>query len=265
MDLNLTGKVALVTGGGSGIGRGICLKLVRHGASVAVADISLEGAEATADEIRKAGGTAIAERVDVASAEQVERMVADVVRRLGKIDILCNNAGISLIRNIVDLDEKDWDSHMDINAKGVYLCSKAVAKHMIERGAGGRIINTASYLGKIGSPGLGHYCASKFAVVGLTQCLACELGPYNITVNSVCPGDVDTPMMEREWAMHARNKGITPREAKEENRRRMLLGRLERPEDVANLVLFLASDLADYITGESVNVSGGLPFTRQES
>jgi meso-butanediol dehydrogenase/(S,S)-butanediol dehydrogenase/diacetyl reductase len=262
MNFNLKGKVAMVTGGGSGIGRGICLKLAENGADVAVCDINLDTAKETAEMIKKLGVKALVVKLDVTKAQEVEDAVAKIIDSLGKIDILCNNAGISLIKNIVDLDEKDWDAHMNINAKGVYLCSKAVAKHMIARGKGGRIINTASYLGKIAAPGLGHYCASKFAVVGLTQSLACELGPYGITVNSVCPGDVDTPMMEREWKMHAQNLGITPEEAKEQNRQRMLLGRLEKPEDVANLVAFLASDLAEYITAESINVSGGLPFTR---
>jgi len=262
VNFNLKGKVAMVTGGGSGIGRGICLKLAENGADIAICDINMDNAEKTAEMVRNLGSKAMVQKVDVANAGQVETGVEAIIKTMGKIDILCNNAGVSLIKNIVDLEEKDWDAHMNINAKGVYLCSKAVAKHMIARGEGGRIINTASYLGKIAAPGLGHYCASKFAVVGLTQSLACELGPYKITVNSVCPGDVDTPMMEKEWVMHAKNRGITPEEAKEENRQRMLLGRLEKPEDIANLVAFLASDLAEYITAESINVSGGLPFTR---
>ena len=262
MGFNLKGKVAMVTGGGSGIGRGICLKLAENGVDIAICDINLPSAEETAKLVEDLGVKALVKKVDVTKAQEVNAAVAEIIDSLGKIDILCNNAGISLIKNIVDLEEKDWDAHMDINAKGVYLCSKPVAKHMIARGKGGRIINTASYLGKIAAPGLGHYCASKFAVVGLTQSLACELGPYGITVNSVCPGDVDTPMMEREWVMHANDLGITPAEAKEENRKRMLLGRLEKPEDIANLVAFLASDLAEYITAESINVSGGLPFTR---
>jgi len=220
-----------------------------------------EKAQETCEFLNQYNNKHLAVKVDVTKAEQVKKMVESVLKEFHQIDILCNNAGISLIKDTVDLDENDWDSHMNVNAKGVFLCSREVAREMIKRNKGGRIINTASYLGKIGAPGLGHYCASKFAVIGFTQCLAAELGKYKITVNSVCPGDVDTPMMAREWEMHARNNGTTPEGEKEESRKRMLLGRLEKPQDIARLVVFLASDYAEYITAESINVSGGLPFT----
>lgn len=263
MSLQLNGKVAIVTGGGSGIGRGISIELAKHGADVAVCDLFLDKAQETCNSLnKKVQNTAI--KADVTNKEEVQYMVKEAINKFGKIDILCNNAGISLIKDTIDLDEKDWDAHMNVNAKGVFLCSKEVACEMIKRQKGGRIINTASYLGKIGAGGLAHYCASKFAVIGFTQCLAIELGKYNITVNAVCPGDVDTPMMEREWKLHAFNNDTTSEEEKEKNRKRMLLGRLEKPQDVAKLVVFLASDYADYITAESINVSGGLPFTARE-
>jgi NAD(P)-dependent dehydrogenase (short-subunit alcohol dehydrogenase family) len=263
--LDLGGKVALVTGGGSGIGRGICLKLAEHGAAVAVVDLNLPGAAETVVQLKSFKIKAEAFQADVSKSSDVKRVVNDIIKSFGQIDILCNNAGISLIRDTIDLDEADWDRHMNINAKGVFLFSREVAPGMIKRGQGGRIINTASYLGKIAAPGLSHYCASKFAVVGFTQSLAVELGKYRITVNAVCPGDVDTPMMDREWVMHAESQGITPAEAKEANRKRMLLGRLEKPEDIGRLVVFLASEYGEYITAECINVSGGLPFISREA
>jgi len=262
--LDLSTKVALVTGGGSGIGRGICKKLAEHGASVIAVDINLAGAEETIEQLKQYKINSLAIKADVSNSADVKNAVDKVIKEFGRIDILCNNAGISLIRDTIDLDEKDWDRHMNINAKGVFLFSREVAPYMIKKGEGGRIINTASYLGKIAAPGLSHYCASKFAVVGFTQSLAVELGKYRITVNAVCPGDVDTPMMDREWVMHAEAQGITPQEAKEANRKRMLLGRLEKPEDIGRLVVFLASEYGEYITAESINVSGGLPFVSRE-
>jgi NAD(P)-dependent dehydrogenase (short-subunit alcohol dehydrogenase family) len=262
--IRLDGKAALVTGGASGIGRGMGLELARRGADVCICDVDAPGGEETARRVRELGRKALFIRVDVRRSGEVRAAVQRAVSELGRIDILCNNAGISLIRNTVDLEESDWDAHLEVNLKGVFLFSREVARHMIERGQGGRIINTASYLGKIGAPGLAHYCASKFGVIGFTQSLAAELGCYRITVNAVCPGDVDTPMMDREWKSHAEKHGISPEQARRENEKRMLLGRLETPEDVARLVVFLASDEADYITAESINVSGGLPFTAYE-
>jgi len=262
--LQLEGKVALVTGGSSGIGRAMCEELSRHGADVCVCDVDAEGGEQTAQKVRELGRKSLFVPVDVRKSVEVGFAVEKTISQFGGIDILCNNAGVSLIRNTVDLDERDWDTHMEVNLKGVFLFSREVARYMVARGKGGRIINTASYLGKIGAPGLAHYCATKFGVVGFTQSLAAELGRHKITVNAVCPGDVDTPMMEREWKSHAEKHAISFELAKLENEKRMLLGRLEKPEDVAKLVVFLASDYAEYITAESINVSGGLPFTAYE-
>lgn len=259
MEIKLGGKTAIVTGAGTGIGRGIALQLASCGADVAVADINEETALRTADEIKKLGRKSLALRADVSDSNQVREMVSKVVSAFERIDILCNNAGISQIIKLVDMTEDDWDRMLDINAKGVFLCSKYVVPYMIEQG-GGRIINTASYLGKIGVRELTHYCASKFAVVGFTQSLAHELAPYGILVNAVGPGDVDTEMMAREWVWEASTLGITPQEAKQQCIDRQILGRLEKPEDIANMVAFLASDYASYITGVTYNVSGGLPL-----
>lgn len=260
MEIRLEDKTAIVTGAGTGIGRGIALQLAICGADVAIVDINEITAQSTADEIRDIGRKSLAICADVSNSGQVQGMVNKVLEVFGKIDILCNNAGISQIIKLVEMTEEDWDRMLDINAKGVFLCSKFVVPHMIDQG-GGKIINTASYLGKIGVRELTHYCASKFAVVGFTQSLAHELAPHGILVNAIGPGDVDTEMMAREWVWEASKLGITPEEAKRQCVNKQLLGRLEKPVDLANMVAFLASDFASYITGETYNVSGGLPLT----
>ena len=260
MNIDLSGKRALVTGAGTGIGRGIATLLAQHGAQVAVLDVDAGTARRTADEITAKGGTSLAVVADVSDSAQVARAIDQALAAMGRIDILCCNAGISQILSLVEMTEQDWDRMLDINAKGVFLCCKHVVPHMIQAG-GGRIVNTASYLGKIGVRKLTHYCASKFAVVGFTQSLAHELAPHGILVNAVGPGDVDTEMMAREWVWEAELEGGTPEEAKERCRRKQMLGRLETPLDVARVVVFLASDYAGYISGETICVSGGLPLT----
>ncbi len=262
--MDLRGRVAAVTGAGTGIGRAIALALASEGARVAVTDLNPDWAESVASEIRQKGGEAVAYRLDVTRRADAEAVVQAIVERWGRIDIWCNNAGISTMNRFWELTEEEWDFNINVNAKGVFLCSQVAAKQMMRQepmegsDLRGKIINTASMAGKRGNaPFLAHYVASKFAVVGLTQAMAGELAPYRITVNAVCPGYVRTGMQEREVLWEAKLRGVTPEEVRQLYINDTPLGRLEEPEDVAGVVLFLASPASDFITGEAINVNGG--------
>ena len=258
---DLEGQAAIVTGAGRGIGRAIALRLAREGVGVSVADLDLASAEQVAEEIGAAGGEALALQVDVTSKEDADRMVRQAVARFGRLDILVNNAGVAAVVPLMDTDEATWDRLMSVNAKGVLLCSQAAARQMIAQGGGGRIINNASGAGKV-APGknepLGAYAASKHAVVGLTKQMGLELSSHQILVNCVCPGIVDTPMWELIDRKIAKLEGAPVGSVKARMVDRIPLGRIEQPEDVANVVAFLASSDASYITGQTYNVSGGL-------
>ncbi|MBA7625877.1 3-oxoacyl-[acyl-carrier-protein] reductase FabG [subsurface metagenome] len=253
----LPDKIAIVTGASKGIGRAIALRLAKEGANVVIADVDKDEGEKVAQMIREIGRDCLAVKCDVSNVQEVEDMVEKTMQKLGRIDILVNNAGVSSMAPMVELEEKDWDFNMDINAKGQFLCSRAVAKHMIKQRSG-KIINNASLAAKRGARFLAHYSASKFAVLGLTYTMAIELAPYNITVNAVCPGIVETDMIRREWKWEGDIRGMTPDEVRNEVLGEILLGRLCQPEDVAGAVAFLASKDADYLTGQSINVNGGM-------
>ncbi|HEX5498909.1 MAG TPA: SDR family NAD(P)-dependent oxidoreductase, partial [Thermomicrobiales bacterium] len=214
--------------------------------------------------LRDRGTEAASLRLDVTQRGEIGAAVQEIARRRGRIDIWCNNAGVSTMNRFVDLTEREWDFNMDVNAKGVFLCSQAVARQMMGQapdaasGLRGKIVNTASMAGKRGGVGfLAHYVASKFAVVGLTQATAAELAPHRITVNAVCPGYVRTGMQEREVAWEAGLRGVDAAEVERLYVADTPLGRIETPEDVAGVVAFLASASADFITGEAINVNGG--------
>jgi NAD(P)-dependent dehydrogenase (short-subunit alcohol dehydrogenase family) len=258
--LDFSGKVALVTGAGQGIGRGIALRLASHGSDIVVNDLNPDTAERTVREIRELDRKAMAVAADVSQREQVNQMVDQAVDRFGHIDILVNNAGISLYRPILDCSEEDWDRHVDIMAKGTFLCMQKVAPLMLAQ-KWGRIVNLGSYVAQFNctTKYFGPYCAAKFAIIGLTQVAAQEWAPH-ILVNAVGPGDVETDMMEREWVQEGERRGIPAAEVKEEYRRRLILERLEKPDDIAKVVAFLCSPLADQVTGAHVIVSGGLPY-----
>jgi acetoin reductase-like protein len=255
--MRLSKKVAVVTGGSKGIGKAINLRLAREGADIVIADINLKEAEKTATKIQKIWSPCLAIKTDVIRSDDVDKMVEQVIKKFGRIDILVNNAGISSMAPIVDLEEKEWDANVNVNAKGQFLCSKAVAKHMINQRSG-KIINNASLAAKRGALFLGHYSASKFAVLGLTYTMAIELAPYNITMNAVCPGIVETDMIKREWKWEGDLRGMTPEEVRKEVLSTIPLGRLAKPEDVAGVVAFLASEDADYITAQAININGGM-------
>jgi len=249
----LAGQTAVVTGGGSGIGRAISHELARRGAHVVVSDLSLAAATRVADEIG-----ADARQLDVTDGPACDALARAIDAERGGIDVWCSNAGISSMAPFTEITEAEYDANLDINLKGVFLCGQAAARVMIARGRGGSIVNTASMAGKKGAaPYLAHYVASKFGVVGLTQAMAAELAPHRIRVNCVCPGYVDTSMQERELAWEAALRGTTPDAVRQTWIADTPLGRIETPEDVAKAVAFLASDDAGFITGEALAVNGG--------
>jgi acetoin reductase-like protein len=261
---DLSGQVAIVTGAGGAIGRAISLRLAREGAAVAVADLNEANAGAVAADIEAAGGRAIPLKVDVARKSDADRMVQETVERLGALDILVNNAGLGAVARLLDTDEATWDALMDVNAKGVLLCSQAAARQMIAQGRGGRIINNASGAGKIapgrGTP-LGAYAASKHAAVALTKQMGLELAEHGILVNCVCAGIVDTPMWDLIDREIARMEGAPVGSVKARAVAGIPVGRIQQPTDVANMVAFLASPEANYITAQALNVCGGiLPY-----
>ena len=253
----LTGRVIGITGGGSGIGRACALAYAAEGAHVAVTDIGELG-DPVAREIVASGGRAEAWFLDVTARETIPVVIEAIVASLGPLDVWHNNAGVSTMGRFVDLTEDDWDVNMDVNAKGVFNCSQVVARHMIRSGRGGKIVNTASMAGRQGGVAfLPHYVASKFAVVGLTQAMANELGPFGITVNAICPGYVVTPMQDREAVWEAQLRGIEPDAVRQLYVAETPLGRLQTPQDVARVAVFLASSDSDFITGASIDVNGG--------
>ena len=260
----LDGQVAIVTGAGRGIGRAIARRLAQEGAGVAVSDLDVENAAGVADEITAAGGKAISLRTDVSRKADAVRVVEDTVAHFGRLDILVNNAGIGAIVSLLDTEESTWDALMNVNAKGVLLCSQAAARQMIAQGDGGRIINNASGAGKM-APGkdipLGAYAASKHAVVAITKQMGLELSPHGILVNCVCAGIVDTPMWDLIDREVAKLQGVPVGSVKAGAVASIPVGRIEQPEDVANMFAFLASEDANYLTAQTYNICGGiLPY-----
>jgi len=244
--VELKDKVALVTGAAQGIGKAIALLLAREGADVVISDINIEKAEETAREIEAMGRKAVAVKVNVASLGDVEKMVQSVLDRFGRIDILVNNAGIARDKLILRMAEEDWDAVIDINLKGTFNCTKAVVKHMSKQRSG-KIVNIASVVGEMGNAGQANYSASKAGVIGLTKTIAREFAQRGINVNAIAPGYIETPMTD-----------ALPEKVKEELKRMIPAERLGRPEDVAEAVLFLVSEASGYITGQVLNVNGGI-------
>jgi 3-oxoacyl-[acyl-carrier protein] reductase len=245
--MTLAGKVALVTGGSRGIGRAIALTLAEHGADVA---INYAGNTAAAEEVKGAiegmGRKAILVQGNVADTDGVQAIVNQVVKELGRLDILINNAGITRDGLLMRMKEADWDAVLETNLKGVYNCSKAVMRTMMKQKSG-RIVNMASVVGEMGNAGQANYAAAKAGVIGFTKSLAKEVASRGITVNAVAPGFIATDMTS-----------VLTDEQKAEMARTIPLGRAGQPQDVANAVLFLVSEEAAYITGQVLNVDGGM-------
>jgi NAD(P)-dependent dehydrogenase (short-subunit alcohol dehydrogenase family) len=243
------GKVALITGGASGIGRATALIFAREGAKVAVADLNLGGCEETVAMIKKAGGDAFSVKCDVSKTAQVREMVAQAVNTYGRLDCGFNNAGVSPAGGrIGEIPEDDWDRVIAINLTGVWLCMKYELAQMVGQG-GGVIVNTASIMGLVGERRTGAYCAAKHGVVGLTKTAALEYAKRNIRVNAVCPGSTMTPMMQRGFERDPR--------LEEAYKTSHPLGRLGTPEDIGEAVMWMCSDEASFVTGLALPVDGG--------
>jgi NAD(P)-dependent dehydrogenase (short-subunit alcohol dehydrogenase family) len=249
--LSLEGKIAMVTGGASGIGRGISIRFAEMGAHVAILDIDEPKGGETAAEIEASGNSASSLKCDVRSAADCRNVVETVIQKKAKIDILCNCAGIAIRKDVVQLTEAEWDLALDVTLKGIYLLSHEVVPHMIRNG-GGSIINIGSGWSLKGGPRAASYCAAKGGTVNLTRAMAIDHGKHNIRVNCVCPGDVDTPMLRGECAQLGEDKDAFMRGAA--NRP---LARVGTPDDIANAVLFLASPMSSWITGAALVVDGG--------
>ena len=256
----LKDRIALITGGGSGIGRGVAIRFAREGAKLALVDMSQAGLDETAAQLREHGSEVETYTADVSVTADVEGFFAKTVERFGRIDIAVNNAGIgNPPLPLVQMTDEGFDRTIAVNLRGVFLCMRAAGRQMIAQGGGGRIISVASQAGKTGFAMLSPYCATKAGVILMSKAMAKEVGAFGITVNAVCPGTIDTPLLRgtldpilnatgqtlEHWAL--KTPGMPP----------IPLNRIGYPADVANVITFLASDDADYMTGQAINISGG--------
>lgn len=257
--MRLANRSCIVTGGAMGIGKAIAVRLASEGGLVCIADVNLAAAEATASEIVKRDGVAFAVRCDVTQREDVKAAIKSTVNRFGKLDVMFNNAGVAKAKPFLEVVEADWDQVMRVNGLGVLLGMQEAARQMIAQGTPGKIINTASVAGKQGFALVSHYSASKFAVVALTQAGARELAKHKITVNGICPGIVATELWRRldlDMIEFGRTESVG--QGMEEFSKDILLGRVSVPEDCAGIAAFMASHDSDYMTGQSVQVDGGM-------
>jgi NAD(P)-dependent dehydrogenase (short-subunit alcohol dehydrogenase family) len=249
--MRLEGKIALITGAGSGIGRAMALLFAREGAQLTIADKDLEAVQATESLVRSAGGNARSVQCDVTSGEDVRAAINGSVQAYGRLDILCNNAGVGSTQNVIDTSEVVWDRCFDVNVKGVFWGCKYALPHMISRRSGA-IVNTSSVAALVGIQNRAAYCASKGAIVSLTKAMAVDHVADGVRINCVCPGTVDSPWVARLLA--SAPDPIAARHALEE---RQPMGRLGLPEEVALAALYLASDEASYTTGTALVLDGG--------
>lgn len=246
--MGIFGKVALITGSARGIGKAIALELANHGANIVINDILPKNEiDKTLEEIKQISDKALGIRADITVFNEVENMVKEIVNKFGKIDILVNNAGITRDSFLIRMKEEDWDAVIRINLKGTFNCSKAVAKYMMRQKSNDKIVNISSVIGLVGNIGQTNYAASKAGIIGLTKSMAKELALRNINVNAIAPGFIETDMTKK-----------LPEKVIEDLQRQIPLKRWGIVEDVAKTVYFLVSDAANYITGQVINVDGGM-------
>ncbi len=250
-------RVAVITGGGSGIGAEICRAFAKEGALVVVADLHLEAAKQVAGEIQATEGQAVARGFDVSDRGAVESAAGEIEEQLGPLEIWVNNAGVSRIVPFLDCTDELWDLVQQVNLKGTFIGCQVAIRRMLPR-QHGVVLNMSSQSGKVGTSHYGAYCASKFGIIGLTQSLAVEFAKGGIRVNALCPGVVFTPLWETQREDYARKRGLKSKEVQTYLEKKIPMGRLCTPEDVARTAVFLASDDAAYITGQAVNISGGV-------
>ncbi|MBM3265234.1 MAG: SDR family oxidoreductase [candidate division Zixibacteria bacterium] len=254
----LTGKAAVVTGAGRGIGRAIAVRLGQEGADVAVVDIHAQSAEETASAIRALGRRSVVLTVDLSRVEQIRVMIDQVVEAFGRVDILVNNAGRVEIKPFLDVTEAEWDQTLDLNLKGTYFCLQAAARQMVKQGGGGRIVNMSSVSGRGGRADSSAYAASKMGIISVTRSAALALAQHGIRVNAVCPGIVPTPMWDKIDEDRARLFGYQAGTARAQLVEKVPLKRVAEAEEIAAAVAFLASDDSSFVTGQALNVDGGL-------
>ena len=246
--MGIFGKVALITGSARGIGKAIALELANHGANIVINDILPKNEiEKTLEEIKQISDKALGIRADITVFNEVENMVKEIVNKFGKIDILVNNAGITRDSFLIRMKEEDWDAVIKINLKGTFNCSKAVAKYMMRQKSTDKIVNISSVIGVVGNIGQVNYAASKAGIIGLTKSIAKELAIRNINVNAIAPGFIKTDMTKK-----------LPEKVMQDLQQHIPLKRLGTVEDIAKVVYFLVSDAANYITGQVINVDGGM-------
>jgi NAD(P)-dependent dehydrogenase (short-subunit alcohol dehydrogenase family) len=249
-DKRLSGKVAVITGGARGIGKGIALRYAAEGAKIVVADLKEKEAAQTLDEIKKIGSQAVFVKTDVTSNTSITGMVKEAVDKFGKIDILVNNAGISLMRKITEASEADWDKLNSVNLKGLWLCTKAVVPEMIKKSYG-KIINISSISGLVGYKWESIYCSTKGGVINMTRELAVELAPFNIYVNCICPGIIETPLYKDI------NFPLDDKDNLEHTLKAIPMKKIGAPNDIAGAAFFFASEDSSYVTGQILAVDGG--------
>lgn len=253
----LMGRTAIVTGAGHGIGRSIAMRLALDGADVAVSDINSSEIDSLVEEIQALGRSSLGIVADVTKGSEVSAMVDKVVDEFGKLDVMVANTETTQVKQALELTEEDWDNIFTFNAKSVFLCDQAAAKHMVQQKSG-KIINCASIAGHVGFALMSHYCATKFAVRGFTQALAKELGPFGIQVNAYCPGIVGSDKLEHLDEEMGKYFNRPRGEVLKKYSEYISAGRFETPDDVAAFVAYLASEDSDYMTGQSIMIDGGI-------
>jgi NAD(P)-dependent dehydrogenase (short-subunit alcohol dehydrogenase family) len=254
--VKLRNKVAIITGGSSGIGRATAVLFAKEGANVVIGDIDVPGGEETASLIKKEKGDVLFIKTDVSKTAEVQNMVKRTVEKYGRIDILVNNSGVVRVGSLDDYSEDDFDLLFRTNVKGIFLCCKYVVPYM-KKQKSGVIVNLASIAAHVGQVNHSLYCASKAGSLAITRALALDLAPYNIRVNSISPGATDTPMLRSDVAKQAKQRNMDPEDLKKEFEAQGVMGRWAKPEEVATGILYLASEDSSYMTGADILIDGG--------